>query len=226
MPAYDPDAPLISLHIPKAAGTSFLGVLRSWFPDGRAKTHYRDGGRPPRRHVLAGGLCIHGHFNSLRGAGVQAYYPEARQFITILRDPFDRFVSQWAFLNQEPDFETWIRQRAEEQAEARNARSFVWQLPRPLAEQDFDSQVAELFVFVGVLETFAESVAALAVLLGKPMAAPPRENVGVSGRAADLAGWRPFYERHFADECDIYDRARRHNAWMIREAQGRAGDIR
>ncbi len=98
--AYDPSKLLISLHVPKTAGTSFCTTLKSWFGEDRLRLHYRGADADPVRHAGIGAqACVHGHFNRVRGIGALAYYPEAQQFITFLRDPFSRFVSQWRYLH-------------------------------------------------------------------------------------------------------------------------------
>src|SRR6185312_9901072 len=94
MKAYDRDAPLISLHIPKTGGTSLFRILQGWFGD-RLMRHYAQNGAPPQRHALTGPICVHGHFNAALGVGVPQYYPDAPQFMTFLREPFERYVSQW-----------------------------------------------------------------------------------------------------------------------------------
>src|SRR5690606_16960729 len=142
------------------------------------------------RHSVQGAVCIHGHFNGSRGIGAWQYYPEVTQHIIFLRDPFDRFLSQWFYLNKrkraghaEPDladgpsFDTWLRRRAEEQAEGRNSFSFIWHLPLPPGAADLDTVFDKHFVYVGIMERYAESFAGLAAVLGKPPLAPPHINV-------------------------------------------------
>jgi len=78
---------LISIHIPKTGGTSFKDVLYTWFGKNLFFHYYNEReGIMPVKYELLPGICIHGHFNRKRNFGVQDYYPEATQFITILRD--------------------------------------------------------------------------------------------------------------------------------------------
>src|SRR5262245_8731415 len=98
MKLYDPEKPLISLHIPKCGGTSFRAVLQHWFgPNLYRHCFYERLTKPPRKYDLEGGMCIHGHFNRKRQIGVSDYYPEVDQFITILRDPFEMTVSRYFY---------------------------------------------------------------------------------------------------------------------------------
>lgn len=112
MRTYNPHEPLISLHIPKCAGTSLNRLLRIWFKDGFFPHYFRPQRQqlPPRRTFSAPAwrrlllrqqyrarVCIHGHFDNKAGTGVSDYYPQARQFITVLRDPFEIAISLYFY---------------------------------------------------------------------------------------------------------------------------------
>jgi len=114
MKRYEKEYPLISIHIPKAGGTSFTSVLRTWFGK-RLYLHYFDpkhGTMPRKRNIKPGffkrrfqkGVCIHGHFNKMRGFGVQDYYPEVNQFITVLRNPLELALSNYYYLKWHGNF--------------------------------------------------------------------------------------------------------------------------
>ena len=64
MRKYDPEAPLLSLHVPKCGGNSVLMLLQSIFGT-KLEQHYRDyrADTPPPRHTPEPGMCIHGHFD-------------------------------------------------------------------------------------------------------------------------------------------------------------------
>lgn len=94
---YNSQAPLISLHIPKCGGQSIRRVLNQWF-DSRFKIHYfQQFNAMPPKHDLKPGLCIHGHFNRDKQMGADHYYPEIRQFITVVRDPLEMAISNYFF---------------------------------------------------------------------------------------------------------------------------------
>lgn len=94
---YNSQAPLISLHIPKCGGQSMRRVLNQWF-DSRFKIHYfQQFNAMPPKHDLEPGLCIHGHFNRDKQMGADHYYPEIRQFITVVRDPLEMAISNYFF---------------------------------------------------------------------------------------------------------------------------------
>lgn len=101
MKKYDPNKPLISIHIPKTGGAGLREILKSWFSK-NLFLHYFDERHNlmPRKHSLAPNICIHGHFNRKRGFGIEHYYPEANQFITFLRDPFEILISRYFFVKK------------------------------------------------------------------------------------------------------------------------------
>jgi Sulfotransferase family len=234
MAAYDSSSPLISIHIAKTAGTSLTSVLRSWFGD-RMRLHYSDPWTrpgcvsPPTRHKWEGSICIHGHFVAERGFGVQEYYPQATQFIVFLREPFDRFQSLWRHLHEakrrgahipeldgDPDFGTFLLRWAEVAATKSEPNGFNWQLPpQPVSGSSFFD---DRFLFVGLVERYAESLAALAATLGMDSVATiPYEN-RTEPVELDFAQWRPLHEKHFSREYVLYEEARRLNATMIDQA--------
>ncbi|CAN7465207.1 sulfotransferase family 2 domain-containing protein [Phenylobacterium sp. LjRoot225] len=220
---YDPARPLFSLHVPKTAGTSFRNDLEGWFGREQMAFHYRgDQGEPPARAPLRPGLCVHGHFNRLRGIGVRQYYPEADQLIVLLRDPFDRFVSTWRYLHFQirsgvsapdfadaPDLETWLdRRRAVDPTE--DPFSFLAQLADPTDPADPAAVFGPQYLAVGVTERYVQSVELIAAVLGRP---PPAEvtrlnRAGEPHRLGDPAEARPdlrqVYERAFPLEYAVY----------------------
>ena len=209
MIAYDAALPLIGLHLPKTAGTSLRWALERWFPAPRLKLHYRIEGEPPPKHDLRGGDCVYGHFNATGRIGVSDYYPDAAQFFCFLREPFDRFVSQWRFLQPFGDpadllgFERWLLIRGDEQRDGVNRHSFVWHLPAKPGTQPIEPLLRERFVFVGLCERLQSSLDGLAATLGQESVPAPRLNV-TQAATANFERFRPAFERLFADEMEIY----------------------
>jgi len=224
---YDASQPLIALHIPKTGGTSLRHVLEQWFDPSHLQLYYP--ADPLFAHAPAAGgpgSCIYGHFNALRGAAARALYPEARQYMAFFREPYLRFVSQWYHLNAQkqsgalipalddaPSFERWLQQRAEDQRRGRNAYSFIWHLPWQPGQDKIAAVLDEHFVFLGLTERMDESVAGLAVVLGRQAVAPPHLNA-VARAGTEFPQWRRLFEQNFADEMAVYEQVRkRHLAW-------------
>lgn len=228
MKIYDPNSPLFSLHIPKCGGTSLLRIWRWWFWPWRVVHHERKkAGPPPSNIKVSGAMCVHGHFNLLHQAGILQFYPQADQFVTFLRDPFDRYLSLWHFLpkmardrgdtgwaERQPDFATRLQGYARANAAGRNFPSTVWFFPQRPDVADIAAQMDKSFVFVGIMERYQESLDALAIALGKRRINVPHLNR--SPRENDYEEWRPFYRKHFAEEYAIYEAALRRNDELLR----------
>lgn len=225
---YDPERPLFSLHVPKTAGTSFRNDLEAWFGRENMAFHYRgDQGEAPPRAALRAGLCVHGHFNRLRGIGVREYYPQADQFIVMLRAPFDRFVSTWRYLHfqirsgvsvpdfaDRPDLRTWLERRIAAGADVReDPFSFLAQLADAADPADPAAVFGRQYLAVGVSERYAESVELIAAVLGRaPPAAVTRLNRADEAHRrgdpeSDHAGLRQVYAEAFPLEYAVYEAA-------------------
>lgn len=197
MKSYDPKEPLISIHVPKCAGTSFSNVLKFWFGKGFYQ-HYHDErqNKPPVKHALYNdsarqefkhGMCVHGHFNNARGNGVRDYYPETNQFITILRDPFSLHLSDYFYVKRLA--QSGDAYRAGEQHDIiekgwsladylrEEKESYLCQfLPSDITLDNYKQVLEERFIFVGITENLQESVIALASRLGYPALRVPVSN--------------------------------------------------
>ncbi len=213
---YDDTLPLVSIHIPKTGGSSFLLILREWFGPDRVHVHY-----PGERltHIpegLSGGDCIHGHFNAARGFRIDDVISSGGQFITFLRDPFERFVSQWSFIhrgvrNEEAclgdeavdHFRNWMGLRAAEQKEGRNSWSLIWHFPQKVREKCSLAEIERHFVFIGEMARYEASVSALASRLNKPVPTVPFVNAWLKDKSM-FESYRPEFEECFADEIDLY----------------------
>jgi hypothetical protein len=188
MRPYDPSAPLIFLHVPKTAGTSLREIFRGWFGPGLLE-HYagvHDGSLPVRHDVSAlvsAGipLAIYGHFNRRRGFGVDDYYPEVRQFVTVLRDPFERTVSGYCHLVRQhqanptrPAPSEGLRDYLRSKRDG--AISFF---PGFVTAENYEEMINRYFVEIGVVERLDVSLQRIANALGRSVANAelPRLNV-------------------------------------------------
>jgi len=226
MKQYDKEKPLISLHIPKCGGTSFLAVLKSWFSK-NLYMHYFDEKRNnmPRRHNLKSGLfkrrfkkdiCIHGHFNKKRGYGVKDYYPEVDQFITVLRDPFEMALSNYFFAKRQGNnrFRDGRVLRMEDRYRAvndylRNHKSYIlYHFPDEMTMENYEEILEQRFVYIGVLEDIQTSVNILAKKLDFPEARVDWENISRRDEEVLKETKEEFINNHHV-EYAIYDFALR-----------------
>jgi len=177
MKKYDPHEALISLHVPKCAGQSFMQILRTWFEKNFYPHYFQLQGKPPPRYPLRPGICIHGHFNRAKGIGVSDYYPGANQFITVLRDPLEMALSNYFFWKTKArerqiktgkigkgdkadykDIDDFFRKRP---------RSHLWKfMPWDLTPDNFKEVLESRFVWIGAAECLQGAADLLADLLG------------------------------------------------------------
>jgi|DewCreStandDraft_4_1066084.scaffolds.fasta_scaffold72890_2 hypothetical protein len=163
---------LISVHLPKTAGSSFRKSLAEHFGE-RLFEDYGDRpiNTPPfRRNLQAlcramlygaksfrGIECIHGHFLPLKYAALR--FRQQTRWVTWLRDPADRLVSHYHYfqrtytpaapsrLQRRMVEEQWSLERFCLCRELRNFYSqFLWGLPRGW------------FDFIGLVEHYAEDM--------------------------------------------------------------------
>lgn len=105
------------LHIPKTAGTSFAQYLRLNYDT-------KDALVPQTWNELYAHHIVHGNGHDLRsyinkhrliighyGKLMHRYIDGPVKTLTILRDPFDRVVSQLCHIKNEPTFNNWVRSR-------------------------------------------------------------------------------------------------------------------
>ena len=210
MKSYDANKALISLHIPKAGGTSLGNILRQWY-GGNFHQHYCDekNNRKPPRHDLRPGACIHGHFNARRGFGVRDYYPEAGQFITMLRDPFEIVVSRFFYEKQRasrqesfrdgkplvlpPDINQYLEG---EILKADYHPNLLDYMPAEMTPDNFKDVVQSSFIYIGIMEDFDLSVVKLSERLGKPLQPLQHLNPAERFAAAETRYKIIFMEAH------------------------------
>lgn len=167
---------VISIHIPKTAGTSFYNILRQVYGDGLSPSFKR---RDLNPH--AGGACIldkspdpawravHGHFTWQEVRGLMV--PGVTKVITWLRDPVDRVISNYQFFIdrlQHPEMNPEVaainlhrnQETLLEYARLDENRNRMSRFLDGLAPEDF--------FFIGFTENFEEDVARLGLRLGWP----------------------------------------------------------
>lgn len=216
---YDPAKLLISLHIPKTAGTSFRSILGGWFGE-RLHNHYPGWPTPLTRTEAQADACVHGHFTRRNNSAIRQYYPDAEQVITVMRDPFDRIISEWRFKNMlkvageavdemddDPSFDTWFGRRADEATEQPITR-LMMQMPNDLTPETAHTAFDRDFVAVGLSERFPDTLRLFAAVLGKPEAADERTNVTTYGQASDYEAYRSRHEQVFHADHAMYAAAR------------------
>lgn len=169
MREYDPNFPLIAIHVPKTGGTSIRQLYKEWFGDGFL-THYKKGGNLPQKHNLLARkaemtpIVVYGHFNKLKQFGIEHYYPEVKQFVTILRDPFERAVSRYFHFKklskQQDDLKNTLLHQIPEW-------SMLCHFPQDITMDNYKNIIETHFIEIGVTEHMEESIQRISAKLNK-----------------------------------------------------------
>jgi len=173
MKEYDCNKPLIHIHIPKTGGSSVKEVYKKWFNDGLLFHYTGHGRKMPQKHDLEAlqarhkDICIYGHFNRRRNFGIEHYYPEVDQFITILRDPFEKAVSGYFYMRKNSaNIADQTRVPKEDLREfllkRRTGSGMLNNFPREVTMDNFKEIIEAQFIEIGVLEYLDESMRRIA----------------------------------------------------------------
>ena len=234
---------LVSIHMPKTAGTSFRGSLEEHFGD-RFRHDYqdyplahspqarrqqaRDRGEAARATDFAGVDCVHGHFLPLKYLQLAERLPCT--FVTWLREPVARLVSHYHYwlraydgnsplvspLHRRVVEEGWTLQQFCLAPELRDVYSeFLWGFPLDRLD------------FVGITEFFPEDLRYFSrEILGNKVRAqtlnrrPPGAGPGSEALLGDLD--RPRIEAYHARDVALYRRALQRRMER-RDAPGESG---
>lgn len=179
---------IVSVHVPKTAGKSFLAVLRSEFGEQRICEDWHagpriEGGVGPvgsivedfnrqRRRIHNYGRrrafdCIHGHFLA------STYAFMGGPVVAWVRDPVERVASHHAF------FQRFVDESNRLAGVVRSGMSLADFASQPRM-RDLQSRYLDLpldrFAFIGRTEHFDEDLGRAAALLGIEPVRPPRDN--------------------------------------------------
>jgi len=173
---YDRTQPLIVIHVPKAAGISSGHVFYDWYGENFHKHYYNEaaGGMPKQLdlfglHTPESPLCLQGHFNRLRGFGVEDYYPAVTQFVTILRDPFELSVSHYFYVRSVGDAwkdQTRVPKDSLVSFLETNRPNMLNHFPRPVTLSNYKDICEEFFIEIGITEQLDESMRRIGRKLG------------------------------------------------------------
>jgi len=209
---------LVSLHIPKTAGTSFRKTLKSNYGEEEVirlditlkhqklrinQALFEELSLPPGTSV------VHGHF---KPSDLVERFPETKNvpFITWLRDPVERVISNYYYLEKR------LKEELDEEGKNLNILS---KMQRSLLEYARDAinrnrQVKFLegmpledFSFVGILEHYAEDLAELGQRMGWSNVEEITVNVTAKEKPAISEEIRTEIARLNADDVALYNQA-------------------
>lgn len=199
MKTYDPNQPLISIHIPKTGGTSFREILETWFGSNLLFHYFSERyNRMPEKYSFRPGICIHGHYNKKRNFGIRDYYPDAGQFITILRDPFEILLSHYFYFKKLERRDKAFR-NGKKQSLPGSVNQFIEDemnkidyhpnildyMPGEMSGDNYETLMDEQFIYIGLIDDLQYSVEQIARRLGfSPVSI---DRVNISPRFQDVA---------------------------------------
>jgi Sulfotransferase family len=189
---------IISVHVPKTAGTSFAVWLESVFASGQLVRDYADRPIDPKsemnidpagflsrygaaRKLPEGALAVHGHFWAKKYERI-----ENAVRITFLRDPIERTISHYCFWLNTPADGHSLHQRVLDEGMGMLDFARLPQLRGFYRDYFFRDVNMAAFDFIGDMSLFDEELGRLEALLGVRGA---RATVG-RNPAADYASMR------------------------------------
>jgi hypothetical protein len=188
---------IISVHVPKCAGTSFKTVLRGVFGDRMWDNYGTIFTREQARVGLVpeGTECIHGHFFA---DAFESLYPES-PMVTFVRHPVERLVSHYHYFLRNPDRPDGCCKILHERGlSLREFADLDWM--RNQTTRYFRGRGLGDFAFVGIAEQFEESLFRFEEALGCQVRQPvPHENVNPERTT-------PYYGLTVADYGYILER--------------------
>lgn len=106
-------------------------------------------------------ILLYGNFNKSRGFGAEDYYPDIKQFITILRDPFELTVSSYFYTRKTGS--NWKDQSRAPKGKLQefllNAKpNMLNHFPREITFHNYRDIIEEYFIEVGITEYLDESM--------------------------------------------------------------------
>jgi hypothetical protein len=169
---------IISVHVPKTAGTSFAVWLESVFSSGQLVRDYADRPIDPKsemnidpagflsrygaaRKLPEGALAVHGHFWAKKYERI-----ENAVRITFLRDPIERTISHYCFWLNTPADGHSLHQRVLDEGMGMLDFARLPQLRGFYRDYFFRDVNMAGFDFIGDMSFFEEELGRLEVLLG------------------------------------------------------------
>jgi len=204
---------LISLHIPKTAGTSFRNILKSVYGSKHVvRFDIKDSGhmlmdeKLVRSQTLPKSVhVIHGHFRYRRL--VEAFDVSELPLITWIRNPIERVVSNYYYLA------SVLAKRVDEDGKDLNIVNRMMKTLMEFACEErnqnriskfLDGASLDDFHFIGVQDFFNEELKELSRLMNWPEAKPVTDNRTEGKRLCEDPEILEEIGRLNADDMDLY----------------------
>jgi len=166
-------ARFLSVHFPKAGGSSLLVQFRTLLGEGFATDYTRvplTGAPCGPAEFPAGKRLLHGHFNPLRYAAAGA------RWVTFLREPVENLISIWSYWHAIPPSAAPLHRRFLAERPSVEAFAAYPGLRELMSRVYFGGVDMGRFEFLGFHDRRAEDIPRLGALLGLPLSAEVHEN--------------------------------------------------
>ncbi len=177
----------IFVHIPKTGGTSMEDVI---WPGPRAESELWMGFVKPFHNKYQTGGLQHLKARQIRAEVGWEIFQSYFKF-TIVRNPWDKAVSQWCYLSQRPDLQAYLGLSADaplaEYLEAAALSDHVQVMPQVDFIRDDKDQL--LVDMIGRFETLGQDAQIIFQKLGLEDAALPHTT-----RSSRRPDYRPYYD--------------------------------
>lgn len=207
---------VVSVHVPKTAGTSFRVILQSVYGDALVQDYPDRYDNPLLQDDLdvglTGKLVVHGHFHESKYNMVA---PSAKKIVWV-RNPISRVISHFHYLRtvaQNPKYR--LNEHREEIIEKDLSLLRFAALPK-ISNFYTKNYIQELdnFLFVGITEFFAEDIVALSRLMNWPRVRQIRVNESEYHKSVDLPVMEQLCLLNL-DDIDLYNRAVRRSGRQL-----------
>lgn len=201
--------PIISLHVPKCGGQSFGEIIKQKVSKKyRVEYYYPDVDMFLPDDWNQPGTFIHGHFEVRKGNSVEDVCPGIRNYITIIRDPYEACISGY-FYGLQNNFEWATSRTLEEYIQIKTAvpeGPLSFALPR---HDDVDTieKYCEKFMLIGVLDSMPMFLAQLKKLTGVSPEEFPVLNKAERGKQDE--DFRKQVEEAFPFDFELYNHVKR-----------------
>ncbi len=196
--------PIVSIHIPKCGGTSLLSSLLKLEPEYRLIEFYPDNSKHLPENFNFDKAVIHGHFERFAGRAIENVLPDAQEFITLLRSPYDVCTSAYRYglennfdwatnMNYEKYMDWWFEQPQ---------GPLLAALPNWQHNESVE-QYASKFLEIGVLDHLDKYLDKLSNLFGVNIGAPQKINITSNKRK--LPDLSKTLERAHPRDYELYD---------------------
>ena len=168
----------------------------------------------PADFTATAGTCIGGHFSRSKGRGLLQCYPEARQCLTFLRDPWEVSLSNyfyWRSRNRQFNIDRGVLKPGDyrdyrdlDDYLSKTSSFLLNYFPEELTAANYRNMIDKYFVYIGIAEDLQGSADRLADRLGRKRIEIPHVNVSAREEQSREKARLSFVARHPL-EYEIYN---------------------